>query len=213
MSSLIRVVLADDHPLVRAGLRTVLAGVEGIQLVGEAVDGHVARRMVQELRPDVLLLDLSMPGPPAVETIAWLAEHCPQVKVLALTAYDDDAYVRGVVAAGVIGYVLKDEAPEAVVRAIRTVMEGDTWFSRRVVDKLVRLSVDKEDVHLAKVSLSERDAAVLKLIAQGWDNGRIAAELCVAEPTVRNYVSRIYTALGVRSRAEAIVWARENGYT
>lgn len=211
MSNVIRVVLADDHPLVCAGLRTVLAGVAGIELVGEAVNGQATRRMVQELQPDVLLLDLSMPGPPAVETVAWLAEHCPQVKVLILTAYDDDAYVRGMVAAGVAGYMLKDEAPEAVVRAIRTVVGGDTWFSRRVVDKLGRLEVNK-DVLLAKISLSERDAPVLRLIAQGWDNARIAAELCVAEPTVRNYVSRIYTALGVRSRAEAIVWARENGY-
>ncbi len=211
MSNVIRAVLADDHPLVRAGLRTVLAGVAGIELVGEAVDGQAARRMVQELQPDVLLLDLSMPGPPAVETVAWLAERCPQVKVLILTAYDDDAYVRGMVAAGVAGYVLKDEAPEAVVRAIRTVVGGDAWFSRRVVDKLGRLEVNK-DVHLTKISLSERDAPVLRLIAQGWDNARIAVELCVAEPTVRNYVSRIYTALGVRSRAEAIVWARENGY-
>jgi len=212
MSNVIRVILADDHPLVRAGLRTVLTGVAGIELVGEAVDGQAARRMVQELQPDVLLLDLRMPGPPAIETVAWLAEHCPQVKVLALTAYDDDAYVRGMVAAGVAGYVLKDEAPEAVVRAICTVMGGDTWFSRRVVDKLGRLEVNKDDVYLTRISLNEREATVLKLIAQGWNNVRIAAELCVAEATVRNYVTRIYTALGVHSRAEAIVWARENGY-
>lgn len=212
MSSDIKVVLADDHPLVRAGLRTVLAGAKDIDLVGEAVDGHAARQMAQELQPDVLLLDLRMPGPPAAETVAWLAEHCPQVKVLVLTAYDDDTYVRGMITAGAAGYVLKDEAPEAVVRAIRTVMGGDTWFSRRVVDKLGRFEVNKDDVHLTRISLNEREATVLKLIAQGWDNGRIAAELCVAEATVRNYVSRLYTALGVRSRAEAIVWARENGH-
>lgn len=211
MSNIIRVVLADDHPLVRAGLKTVLAGDRDILLVGEAVDGHATRQVVNELKPDVLLLDLSMPGPPAVETVAWLAEHCPQVKVIVLTAYDDDVYVRGAVTAGVAGYVLKEEAPEAVVRAIRTVMAGDSWFSRRVVGKLAHIGSEGE-TRLTKISLSERDAQLLRLIAQGWDNARIATELSVAEQTVRNYVSRIYTTLHLRSRAEAIVWARENGY-
>ncbi len=105
-------------------------------MVGEAADGYEAQRLSRELEPDVLLLDLNMPGPSAFETVAYLHEHCPQVKVVMPAAYDDDTYVHGLVAAGVAGYVLKDEIEEAVVRAIRTVTQGDTWFSRSVVEKL-----------------------------------------------------------------------------
>jgi DNA-binding NarL/FixJ family response regulator len=117
--------------------------------------------------------------------------------VLVLTAYDDDAYVRGLTAAGVEGYVLKDEAPETVVRAIRAVVGGDTWFSRPMVEKLAQWETEAS-------LLTEREGQVLRLMAQGWDNIRIAAELGLAELTVCNYVSRIYTWLEMKSRAEVI---------
>jgi DNA-binding NarL/FixJ family response regulator len=200
----IRVLLADDHPLVRAGIRSVLTAEEDIALVGEAVDGDQVLRLCQELEPDILLLDLNMPGPSPFETVAYLRQHCPAVKVLVLTAYDDDAYVHGLTAAGVAGYVLKDEVPETVVRAIRAVEDGDTWLSRPVVEKLARLEIEE-------TFLTEREGQVLRLMARGWDNVQIAAELGLAEQTVRNYVSRIYTRLEMKSRAEVIVWARERG--
>jgi DNA-binding NarL/FixJ family response regulator len=136
--------------------------------------------------------------------VAYLRQHCPAVKVLVLTAYDDDAYVHGLTAAGVAGYVLKDEMPETVVRAIRAVEDGDTWLSRPVVEKLARLEMEE-------TFLTEREGQVLRLMARGWDNVQIAAELGLAEQTVRNYVSRIYTRLEMKSRAEVIVWARERG--
>jgi len=139
--------------------------------------------------------------------VAYLREHCPEVNVLVLTAYDDDAYVRSVMAAGVAGYVLKDEMPETVVRAIRAVVRGDTWFSRPIVEKMVQM----EDGRAEEPSLTERERQILEMMAQGWDNAHIAAELCLAEQTVRNYVSGIYKTLKMRSRAEAIVWARERG--
>lgn len=205
----ISVLLADDHPLIRAGLRTVLEAAEGVQLLGEATTGQEAREMVQRLQPDVLILDISMPGPPAVETVAWLGRNCSRVRILVLTAYDDDAYVRGVIGAGALGYVLKDEAPETVVRALHAVCAGDTWFSRRVVTKL--LNSDECDSGPAEVPLTERDKQVLRGLAQGWDNARMAAELGVAEQTVRNYVSRIYATLGTPTRTEAAIWAREHG--
>jgi DNA-binding NarL/FixJ family response regulator len=200
----IRVLLADDHPLVQAGIRSVLTAEEDIALVGEAVDGDQVLRLCQELEPDILLLDLNMPGPSPFETVAYLRQHCPAVKVLVLTAYDDDAYVHGLTAAGVAGYVLKDEVPETVVRAIRAVEDGDTWLSRPVVEKLARLEMEE-------TFLTEREGQVLRLMARGWDNVQIAAELGLAEQTVRNYVSRIYTRLEMKSRAEVIVWARERG--
>ena len=148
MSRPIRVVLADDHPVVRAGLRLTLTAEPDIVLAGEATSGDEARRLARELEPDVLLLDLSMPGPPAAETVAYLRERWPALRVLVLTAYDDDTYVRGLVAAGVAGYVLKDE---------------------------------------------------------------LAETLYLSEQTVRNYLSRLYAKLGVHTRTEAVVWARDHG--
>jgi DNA-binding NarL/FixJ family response regulator len=210
MAEMIRVLLADDHPLVRAGISATVTAETDLALVGEATDGHEAQHLGRELKPDVLLLDLSMPGPRPAETVAYLREHCPEMKVLVLTAYDDDAYVRGVVAAGIAGYVLKDEATETVVRAIHTVMRGDTWFSQRVMEKLACWATG-EPVQAEEPSLTDRERQIVGVMAQGWGNARIAAELYLAEQTVRNYISRIYAKLGVRSRAEAIVWARERG--
>ena len=133
----IKVLLADDHPLVRAGIRATLCGEPDLVLVGEADNGRDARRFAEDVRPDVLLLDLSMPGgPAAVETVAYLRENCPEVRVVILTAYYDDAYIRGLIQAGVAGYILKDEVPEAVVRALHAVAQGGTWFSRSMVAKL-----------------------------------------------------------------------------
>ncbi len=204
MSPKIRVLLVDDHPLVRAGLRTTLTAKKELDLVAEAVDGYEARQLCLKHQPDVLLLDLNIPGPSAYETIAYLHEHCPATRVLILTAYDDDAYVRGMTAAGVKGYVLKDEAPETVTDAIRAVIKGGTWFSQTVVKKQTRQKIEAP-------LLTERELQILSLIAQGLDNVQIAAELNLARQTVRNYVSRIYASLELHSRAEAVIWARERG--
>jgi len=210
LAETISVLLADDHPLVRAGMRTTLTAEPDIVLVGEATDGYEAQRLCEELQPNVLLLDLNMPGPRPVETVGWLRQVFPNIKVLVLTAYDDDAYVRGLLSAGVAGYVLKDEAPETVVHAIRAVVRGGSWFSRSVVDKLVRQRTQAPN-GLEEETLTDREQQLLAMIAQGWDNTRIAAELNLAEQTVRNYISRLYQKMGVRTRGEAIVWARERG--
>lgn len=210
MAMPIRVLLADDHPLMRAGIRTSLNAEEDLLLVGEASDGNTAQSLCGELKPDVVLLDLNMPGPPAMQTVAYLHTYHPQIKVLMLTAYDDDAYVRGLISAGVAGYVLKDEAPEMVAHAVRVVMGGKTWFSQAIVEKLVRWQA-AESTLKAEFALSERERDMLQMIAQGWDNAHIAETLHLAEQTVRNRISRIYAKAGVSSRPELMIWVREQG--
>ena len=212
MAEPIRVLLADDHPLVRSGIRATLAEEPNICIVGEATNGEEAVALCEQHAPDVVLLDLSMPGPTPLVTIADLAKAHRNVRVLVLTAYDDDAYIHGVVRAGVAGYLLKDEATEALVSAVHAVVKGGTWFSRAVVDKM--LTTRPADDHLERaLELTARERELVEVIGQGWNNRRIAAEFDLAEQTVRNYVSRIYDKLGLRSRAEVVVWARKNGFT
>ena len=208
MSESIRVLIADDHPLVRSGLCTALQTEPDIVVAGEASDGDEAQRQCAALQPDVLVLDLNMDGPPATATLAAVRERCPRTRVLILTAYDDDVYVRGVVLAGAMGYVLKDEAPEALVQAVQTMAQGGTWFSRSLVENLV---LQAEQGESAAPPLTERESQIIQLIAQGWDNARIAGELCLSEQTIRNYVSRLYGKIGVQTRAEAVVWGRDHG--
>jgi DNA-binding NarL/FixJ family response regulator len=206
----IRVLLADDHPLVRAGLRATVAGAADIALVGEATTGEEVRRLCEELAPDVVLLDLQMPGPPPTATVAYLHEHCPGTRVLVLTAHDGDAYVLGLLAAGVAGYVLKDEVPEALLHAIHAVAGGGAWFSQGVMAALARSVASRE---AGGPHLTPRERALLAALERGWDNARIAATLHLSEQTVRNYLSRLYAKLNVRSRAEAMAWLRDRPAT
>lgn len=136
MTQTIRVLIADAHPLILRGTHETLSGADDITLVGEATRSEEAQRLCAELCPDVLLLDLQMPGATATETVAYVREHCPETRVIILTAYDDAVYVRRMLAEGAMGYVLKDEAAEAVPTAIRSVIQGGTWLSRRVRERL-----------------------------------------------------------------------------
>lgn len=211
MSDKIRVVLADDHPIVRSGIKATLQVDESLEVVGEAENSDATKRVCVELKPDVLLLDLSMPGASPVEILKYLREHSPDVKVLVLTASDDDAIVRQLVRVGIAGYLLKDEVPETLGRAIHAIKQGGAWFSQSIAQKFMQWQRDDslpEDLP----DLTDREQQVLKLVAKGFDNTRIANELGLAEQTVRNYASTIYEKLDVHSRAEAIVWAREKGF-
>jgi two-component system response regulator DegU len=206
-----RIVLADDHPLIRSGINTVFAATPDMLLIGEATNGAEAQRLCRELQPHVLLLDLNMPGPSAAETVMYVRANCPDVKILVLSAHDDDVSIRSMVVIGVVGYVIKNDSAETLLRAIRTVMTGDRWFSWSILEKLVQTSHD-QPIPDNEVSLTNREQQLLSMIARGWDNPRIGAELNLAEQTVRNYISRIYLTIGVASRAEAVVWARERGF-
>lgn len=203
-----RIVLADDHPLVRKGILAALSSRESLEVIAEASDGDEALQAVLEHRPDLLLLDLSMPGLSTKVLITQARLAIPDLKVLILTAFDDDLHLRELGHLTLSGYLLKDEAVAHLVKAIQVIEGGAVWFSQSVSDKIRRLSQRLSDPDL--LCLSPRDRQVLSRIGQGLDNRVIAKELFLAEQTVRNYVSRLYLRIGVASRAEAVVWAREH---
>jgi DNA-binding NarL/FixJ family response regulator len=175
-------------------------------VIGEATNGVEVQFMLQELSPDVLLLDLSMPGPSAATTALFVQKECPQVKILILTAYKDESYVRDLINLGVSGYVLKDEVPETLVRAIHGVAEGDTWLSHTILEIITKPPTDlKSQDH----TLTDREEDVFRLIAKGFTNGQIGKTLGITEGTVKNHVVSLYTKLNIHSRSEAVVRAIE----
>ena len=202
---MVRILLADDHPLIRTGLHTTLEQEKDFVVIGEATTGTETHRLCEELSPDILLLDLGMPGPSPATTVRLIMDQCPQVKIIILTAHDDEVYVRNLVGLGVAGYILKDEAPETLVRAIQAAIEGDAWFSRRIIDILARPGNEagcvEENCHL-----TDREFEVLHQMAKGSANSQIAEALAIAEGTVKNHIVNIYQKLGVHSRAEAVAW-------
>lgn len=206
-SAPIRVLLADDHPFIRAGIRAELAEEDDILVVGEASSADEVMTRCPQLWLDVLILDLSMPGPPPRETVAFLKQHCPDLKILVLTAYQEAAYIRGLVALGVKGYVLKDEANEALVDAIHAVQRGETWFSQPVLEKL---SAGGEGV--GEIALTTRELEILKLLRQGLTNKEIAYQLRIAERTVRYHVENLLAKLHARNRPEAVANAIQKGW-
>ena len=204
-----KIVLADDHPLVRKGIRAALDSESSFEVMAEAADSDEALRAVLKHRPELLLMDLSMPGTLTPDLLISQARGAmPDLKVLVLTAYDDDLHLRQLSHLALSGYLLKDEAVENLLRALRTIEEGAVWFSQSVSDKIRNLTHRLADPQL--LNLNSRDRDVLSLIGQGMDNRCIAEELSLAEQTVRNYVSRIYLKIGVGSRAEAVIWSREH---
>lgn len=210
MNEPIRVFIADNHPLIRTGIRTIIESAADLIIVGECADGSAAVQHCAAICPDVLVLDLHMPGLSPDDTIAQLRTACADTKILVLSALDDDAYVRSVAQAGVSGYILKDEATESVIFAIRAVAHGGTWFSRAVIEQLIQPACAE---HVATTTnLTPQEEYLLGLIAHGLSNAQIAAESGLAEQTVRNYTSRLYRKLGRASRSEAIVWAKDHGF-
>jgi DNA-binding NarL/FixJ family response regulator len=204
MNAQIQVLLADDHPLIREGIGNTLHKSEGLDLIGVTTNGHEIRELVAALRPDVLLLDLSMPGPPALETVSALRKDHPQTRVLILSAFDDLVPVRSLLRAGVRGYVLKDEAIETLVQAIITVVSGGVWFSRSIANRLANAS--------SRPDFTERELDVLNVLALGASNEDIADRLSVTERTVRYHLKNIYRKIDVSSRGEGIAWAVRAGY-
>ncbi|MCU0495302.1 MAG: response regulator transcription factor [Chloroflexaceae bacterium] len=205
----IRVLLADDHPLVRVGIRSMLQADPQIEVVGEATDGEQARAMCLALQPHVLLLDLNMPGPPALESIAFVHEQAPTVRILILTAHKDDAHVQSLLTSGVAGYVLKDEVTEQVVNAIHTVAQGGTWFSQVITEKIVEWG--RTGTGLPSGVLTAREREILSMVTEGKTNQEIAYALNISEKTVEKHLSEVFSKLDVRSRVKAAVYAVRAG--
>jgi DNA-binding NarL/FixJ family response regulator len=195
----IRVLIVDDHPVVRGGLRGILAGERGFEVVGEAQDGAEAIARTVELGPDVVLMDLRMPVMGGVEAIARLRGTAPNVRVLVLTTYDADHDVLPAIEAGATGYLLKDAPREELVRAVRAAFRGEPVLSPSVAGRLMgRMRQPPRE------ALSQRELEVLRLVAGGAANREAAALLFVSEATIKTHLLHIYDKLGVRDRAAAV---------
>jgi DNA-binding NarL/FixJ family response regulator len=206
----IRIVIADDHAIVREGLRGLLAAVDGYQLVGVAATGHEAVRAAVTLRPDVLVMDINMPAGTGIAATREIARVAPQVAVLMLTMFDDDESVFAAIRSGALGYVLKGNDPEDIVRAIASVAAGEAVFGAGIARRALAF-LGAPGSQPALPVLTPREREVLNLMATGLGNATIAGQLGVSPNTVANHVSNIFRKLQVETRAEAIVTARDAG--
>lgn len=216
----VRVLLADDQALLRMGFRMVLEAEDGLEVVGEAADGEAAVRMTAALSPDVVLMDVRMPGINGLEATARIVAEQPASKVLILTTFDVDEYAFAGLRAGASGFLLKDTRPADLVQAIRTVAAGDAVVSPRVTRRMLELfgqhlpagragAPEGRDPRLGR--LTARELEVLTLLAEGLSNGEIAGRLSVSETTVKTHVGNVLAKLELRDRVQAVVLAYETG--
>ena len=206
---MIRVLIADDHMVVRAGLRAILDAAPDLLPVGEASDGAEAVRLAGETAPDVVLMDLRMPGVDGIQAIQQIKARYPQVQIVILTTYDDDQYIVRGLRAGARGYLLKDTARNVLFDTIRAAARGESLLPAEVVDKMVAHLQGPQPAQTEE--LSPREAQVLALLAEGSANKEIARELGITERTVKAHVTGIFNKLGAGSRAEAVAIAMRSG--
>ena len=212
MSETIRLLLADDHAVLRAGLRMLLGAQRDIEIVGEAATGVEVSRLAAALRPDVVLLDLSMPGPRSGTVIREVLRACPETRVLILTMHDDTAYMRSALAAGASGYLVKRAADSELLSAIRAVHAGRTFVDMTRAIAVLPLGA-KAPTGASKPpkALSKRERQVLRLLAQGNSNQQIANVIRLSVKTVETYRTRLSEKLGLKGRAELYRFASESG--
>jgi DNA-binding NarL/FixJ family response regulator len=212
----IRVVLADDHAVMREGTRLILDAEDDIEVIAEAEDGEEAARLCLELCPDVVLLDIKLKGLNGVEAAKRIHFTNPDCAILALSAYDYEQYVKAMMRAGALGYMLKSASGREVVEAVRLASTGASPLSASIAAQMVERSCPPEAPTLkgrpSEIDLSDREIEVLRLVARGAKNARIAEELDISVNTVETHVKRICTRLGAATRGEAVVAAMQRGY-
>jgi DNA-binding NarL/FixJ family response regulator len=216
MTAPIRVLIADDHPVFRYGMRAILGAEPDTELVGEATDGEEAVTLAADLRPDVILMDVNMPKINGIEATRRLVESSPETGILVLTMFEDDDSVFAAMRAGARGYVLKGADGAETLRAVRAVAKGEAIFDPTIARRLMGYFAVPPQAPGTKASqtfseLTDRERDLLDLIARGYTNAAIADRLYLSPKTVRNYVSTIFTKLQVSDRAQAIIRAREAG--
>jgi DNA-binding NarL/FixJ family response regulator len=200
------VLLADDHAVVRAGIRTALKDLPNLEVVGEVGDGHALILALEQLHPTCLLIDVTMPNFEPISTIRWIRARYPELYILVVSAYDDDIYVQGLLSAGVNGYHLKDQSLNDLKLAITRVLSGERWISSALLDKL--LKPPQIDNRLPQLSIRQRD--ILRLLNEGQDNRSIACELNLSIKTIENHLTRLYRQLGVQNRLAAVSFVHDH---
>jgi len=206
---MIRTVLADDHPIVRAGMIEMLSQTEDIEVIAQADNGVSALNYALELEPDILLLDMELPEMDGIEVTEALQKKQTSTRVLALSAYNSSSYILGVIEHGAMGYLTKDEGADTILQAIRHVARGGTWMSPEIKMRIQQARQEKNNAEVNQ--LSSRELQVFQLIAEGCDNLTICSTLDISEGTVKNHVTNIYNKLHLHNRAEAVAWAWRNG--
>ena len=207
----IKIILADDHHIVRAGIRQLLESKKDIQVLAEAGDGDEAKSLIQQHRPDVAVLDIQMPKASGIEVTRWVRAHLPEVGVLILTAYDDDPYVMAVLQAGANGYVLKTAKTNDLIQAVRDVHEGKSALDPSVTRKLMANIFNHREKTLVE-PLTDRELDVLRLAAKGFTNKAIGMQLNISDRTVQGHLAHIFGKLQATSRTEAVMRAVSLGW-
>jgi len=203
MNEPIRLILADDHAVVRAGIRQFLDQAGDLEVVAEAFDGEMARSLIARHRPDVAVLDIQMPQASGIAVARWTRESYPEVGVLILTAYDDDPYVTAVLQAGAHGYVLKTAAPEEIIQAVRDVYEGKSVLDPSIARRRTADTTDRPLVEMP----TDRELEVLALAAKGYTNKAIGVQLGISDRTVQGHLARTFAKLEASGRTEAVMRA------
>ena len=211
MSVSIRVLIADDHAIVRKGICALLATEPDIEVVGEAQDGQEAITEAQRLQPDVILMDLAMPRLDGLEATRHITTHQPSARILVLTSFTSDDKVFPSLRAGALGYLLKDSGPEELVEAIQQVYRGESSLHPSIARKLLRELAEPQDRTHSSPLLTDRETEVLQLVARGQSNRTISAQLAISEATVRTHVSNILAKLNLDSRTQAVLYALREG--
>ncbi len=211
MSQAIRVLIVDDHTIVRKGIRALLAEIAGIEVVGEADNGQEAIAQAETLHPDVILMDLAMPKMDGIEATRQIKASQPESRILVMTSFAADDKVFPAIKAGALGYLLKESAPEDLVQAIRQIYRGESSLHPTIARKVLQEITHPPDRPPTPNPLTEREAEVLRLVAQGLSNQDIARKLNISDPTVRTHVSNIMSKLHLATRIQAALYALREG--